>query len=223
MSKANFANRWELKKLIDAIAEEAGLLAGPAAYVVYLIYDPSRRDPHGQYRGLPLYVGETSELAKRFKSHMRRALGLQGTRGSVHNEIYRMAQDGALPGVTILETSKTRADSLEAELRWAQKLLHQGHRLFNRMPGQAKAVNEHQYRRKQCDRLWRMTLAEAYAAKISMSLHCPSGCFSTSVDIRHYAGGDFPYRRLSVLKRKLKPCGACGKRLSASFEERPAA
>ncbi|MBV7256129.1 GIY-YIG nuclease family protein [Pacificimonas sp. WHA3] len=223
MSKANFANRWELKKLIDAIAEEAGLLAGPAAYVVYLIYDPSRRDPHRQYRGLPLYVGETSELAKRFKSHMRRVLGLNGTNGSVHAEIYRMAQDGALPGVTVLGISNARAESLEVELRWAQKLLHHGYRLFNRMPGQAKAVNEHQYRRKQRDRLWRMTLAEAYAAKISMSLHCPSGCFSTNVDIRHYTGGDFPYRRLSVLKRKLKPCGACGKRLSASFEERPAA
>ncbi|MBD2842609.1 GIY-YIG nuclease family protein [Erythrobacter rubeus] len=222
MSKTNFANRWELKKLIDAIAEEAGILAGPAAYVVYLIYDPSRRDPYGQHPGLPLYVGETSELAKRFKNHMRSALGLQGTKGSVHNEIYRMAQNGALPGIIILETCKSRADSLEAEIHWAQKLLHQGYRLFNRMPGQAKAVNEHQYRPKQRDRLWRMTLAEAYAAKIAMSLRCPSGCFATDVDIRHYAGGEFPYRRLSALKRKLKPCGACGMKLAALFEERPA-
>lgn len=223
MPKADFANRWELKKLIDAIAEEAGLLAGPAAYIVYLIYYPSRRDPHGHHPGLPLYVGETSELAKRFKSHMRCALGLQGTRGSVHNEIYRMTETGSLPGVMMLETCKTRAESLEAEIRWAQKLLHQGYRLFNRMPGQAKPLNEHQYRRKQRDRLWRMTLAEAYAARISMNLRCPSGCFATEVDIRHYAGGDFPHRRLSVLKRKLKPCGACGKRLSTSFAEQPAA
>lgn len=219
MHRRKFNTRWELAKLIDAMAEEADLAAGPAAYVVYLIVDPARTDPAGQFPGLPLYVGETSQFSKRLKTHMRVALSRRGTKGSVHNEIYRMAELGLLPQFTILETCPSRAASLEAEIRWAQHLLGKGYTLFNRLDGQAAPVNETEYRRYQSKRLWHLTLEEAYLAKISMSVRCPGGCFEVPVDIGYYAGGDDPYQRLSVVKRQLKPCGCCGKRLSVKLNE----
>ena len=214
MHRDNFANRWELAAQIDTIAAEAKEMAGSAAYVVYLIFDPSRPDPQGTYEGLPLYIGESSQVETRFKTHLRCALSRQGTAGSVHNEIYRMAERCVLPRVVVLEGCASRAASLEAEIRWAQKLLHQEYAIFNRLPGQSEAVDEHHYRRHQRQRLWKLTLAEAAAAKIRMRVRCKGGCFEIDADLENYAAGDFPHRKLSAVKRAIGPCTRCGKRAS---------
>ena len=219
MRQDNFANRWELAAQIDTIAAEAKEMASSAAYVVYLIFDPSRPDPQGTYEGLPLYIGESSQVETRFKTHLRCALSRQGTAGSVHNEIYRMAERCVLPRILLLEECASRAASLEAEIRWAQKLLYQGYALFNRLPGQRAAVDEHHYRHHQRQRLWKLTLAEAAAAKIRMRVRCKGGCFAIDANLENYAAGDFPHRKLSAVKRALGPCTRCGKRAKIVLSE----
>ena len=57
MSPQPFKSRWEVKKRVEEIADEAAIAAGSAPYVVYTFIDPARIDPSGRCAGLPLYVG----------------------------------------------------------------------------------------------------------------------------------------------------------------------
>jgi hypothetical protein len=222
MSTTTFSTRWELRDRIDAISAEVGLLAGSAPYVVYLILDPRRADPAGEFEGLPLYVGESADPARRVKSHFRRGLSRQGSAASIHNELYRMALAQRLPIFQILEVCHTRSESLIAETRWAQRLLAAGYQLFNKLPEQTRQMDAKLVARYNGKRLWGLTLEEADRSGVEMKLACPSGCFETRVDIKHFAGGDFPNRRLSLLKKYLQPCTCCGKRLRTSLRLPPA-
>ena len=129
-----------------------------------------------------------------------------------------MAQTGALPNVQILEVCRSRAASLEAETQWAQTLICEGVTLHNRLYYQSKPLSKRRLQNVSKRRFWNLTLAEAYAIRLKMSLSCPSGCFATEVDIAHYAGGAFPNVKLSALRGMLQPCADCKKRVHVTFE-----
>ena len=209
----------ETKGRIEAIASEFGSAIGTSPFAVYVILDPARPDPSGTYPGLPLYVGESSNPAGRARSHLRHALGGKGSELSVQAEILRMIAAGNWPIFAVLEKCKTRADSLEAELRWSQQLLRQGYRLFNRLPGQSRIIAKPHYNTLISNRVWKLTVREADSAYIRMTLACTDGCFETEVNIRHYASPDFPSRKLSALKNTIEPCARCGSRLAIKVRE----
>lgn len=91
-------------------------------YVVYGISDP--------LTGKVVYVGQTGDLRKRVRGHLRR--GLQFAR---HPPIRRwlydvMHSDRALEFI-VLESCVDEACSLLAEAAWVEKLSSQGHPLLN--------------------------------------------------------------------------------------------
>ncbi|MEL7198518.1 MAG: hypothetical protein AAGL10_09405 [Pseudomonadota bacterium] len=142
----------QVREAINSIAQEIGSRAADAAYVVYLIYDPSRPDPAETYPSLPLYVGETLNVEARYKDHMQRAMGRGGRMSAIHKEINSIGMRGVLPRMLLLEGCQTRLESVGAENRWAQLLWRRGYKLFNLVTGQCEAVTDQEYRRYQSNR-----------------------------------------------------------------------
>lgn len=126
-----------LKARIEAIADSAQLQAEGAPYVVYAFLDLAHPDVSGQFPGTPLYVGETKTPFIRVHDHFWTGIVGGGGSGSIHEEIGRLARLGSLPVVQIIQRCETRSASRYCETQWAQGILRDGHRLFNRRKDQS--------------------------------------------------------------------------------------
>ncbi len=198
--------------LVDRMKDVAARFAEKAKraqYVVYAILDPTKTDPAARYPALPFYVGETKNARDRSLSHMRHALMQKDLHQPTKSEIHRIMQADQLPEFIVLERCSTRADSLEAELRWSQQLLKWNYTLSNCLPGQSRIISKRHYHRLIANRLWKLTLAEAHAAGISMELFCPTGCYRTEVDLSAFEGSETSGRRLAALKKTVAACSCC--------------
>ena len=194
---------------IKDVAARFAQKARGARYVVYAILNPTKNDLTTRYHALPFYVGETKNARKRSLSHMRHALMQRDLHQPARSEIYRIMQANKLPEFIVLERCWTRADSLEAELRWSQQLLRWNYSLSNCLPGQSSIISKRHYERLIANRLWKLTLAEAHAAGISLTVLCSSGCYRTVVDLSALSGPNTSGRRLAALKKTIAPCSCC--------------
>ena len=209
MCKNSLEINRDLEDRIKKIAARFAKKARGAHYVVYAILDPTKTDRAKRYRALPFYVGETKNARDRALSHMRHAFLQKDLHQPVKSEIFRIMQASQLPEFVVLERCLTRADSLEAELRWSQQLLKWNYTLSNCLPGQSRIISKHHYEKLNANRLWKLTLAEAHAAGISLTVLCASGCYRTAVNLSAFAGSKTSGRRLSALKKAIAPCSCC--------------
>lgn len=129
---------------IEAVARTAEAQAVGAAYVVYLILDRTRPDPHGRFSGIPLYVGQTGRIYGRTKDHLIDALVYRGDQGSLKEALASLIEAGNPPFVQVVQFCDSRISGCFAETRWAQKLLVMGYDLKNRAPLQANIMTSKQ-------------------------------------------------------------------------------
>lgn len=194
---------------MNEVATQFAKAADGAPYVVYAILDPTKTDPRSRYQALPFYVGETKNPHGRAIDHVRRALAQKDRYQSAKSEIYHIMLGNRLPQFIVLERCSTRAQSLEAELRWSQQLLKWNYSLSNCLPGQSRIISKLHYERLIANRLWKLTMAEAHAAGITIAASCPSGCYRKVVQLSAYAASENSGRRLASLKEMIAACSGC--------------
>jgi predicted GIY-YIG superfamily endonuclease len=92
-----------------------------APYVVYLIIDP--RD------GCPFYVGQTGNLERRRKGHLRVSLGNKLNRKQ--KRLLEIIQAGREPIFITVEGFSTQAEALIGETRWVKACARRGHAVYS--------------------------------------------------------------------------------------------
>lgn len=137
-------------------------------YVTYAIKEPLSIRRHAD-DGIPFYVGQTSNLARRARQHLLRGGAPTNDQESVYWHIYRLLATDRIPRFVVLERTTTLASALESETRWVQRFLEQGYVLANQWSehkaGKTKAVVP-------TKRLWAFTLAEALADDLKLRIAC---------------------------------------------------
>jgi len=103
-----------------ALPPNADCLEGKR-YVVYLIIDPLTDDP--------FYVGQTGNLDRRQKAHLRAAK--HDTKRAA-TKIAEILDRGLSPIFKVVETCSSEAESLSAETLWVKRCAQQGYRVWNR-------------------------------------------------------------------------------------------
>lgn len=199
----------DFQERIIEVATQFAKAADGAPYVVYAILDPTKTDPRSRYQALPFYVGETKNPHGRAIDHVRRALAKEDRYQSAKSEIYHIILANQLPRFIVLERCSTRAQSLEAELRWSQQLLKWSYSLSNCLPGQSRIISKLHYERLIANRLWKLTMAEALAAGITIIESCPSGCYRKVMELSACAASQNSGRKLASLKETIAVCSGC--------------
>lgn len=176
----------------------------PAGYVTYAIKEPVASARHAD-DGIPFYVGETTNLARRARQHLRRGGSPTHDRHSVYWHIYRLLAAERLPRFVILERTASRAASLQSEAQWAQRFLEQGHVLANQWTehkaGKARATVPGK-------RLWSFTLAEAAADGLTLRVECRRCKTSLPLPLASVMAAAPPATRLGALRLAVG-CPAC--------------
>lgn len=199
----------DLENRMNEVAVRFAQAVDGAPYVVYAILNPAKTDPRRRYQALPFYVGETKNPHGRAIDHIRRALAQKGKYQSVKSEIYHIMLADRLPQFIVLERCSTRAQSLEAELRWSQQLLKWNYSLSNCLPGQSRIISKLHYKKLIANRLWKLTMAEALAAGITITESCPSGCYRKVMELSACAASENSGRKLACLKETTAVCSEC--------------
>ena len=137
-----------LRTKFQAIATETAELVPPSAYANYVIIDPTTADPERILPGAAIYVGQTSELRSRIRSHLRQAIRPAPEHAQLYHYMARLISRGAWPVFRVLETHTNRVDCMLAETVWAQRLLRSGARLFNTWPEQSRLLTASSLRRR---------------------------------------------------------------------------
>lgn len=90
-------------------------------YVVYLIIDPLTDEP--------FYVGQTGNLERRQKAHLRSAK--HDTKRAA-TKIAEILDTGLSPIFKVVESCNSEAESLSAETLWVKRCAQRGYRVWNR-------------------------------------------------------------------------------------------
>ena len=165
-----------MRAKFQAIATETAELVPPSAYANYVIIDPTTADPERILPGAAIYVGQTSELRSRIRSHLRQAIRPAPEHAQLYHYMARLISRGAWPVFRVLETHTNRVDCMLAETVWAQRLLRSGARLFNTWPEQSKLLTASSLRRMQ--RVFPVWAAVASKAKRHGHGVFPQACLS---------------------------------------------
>ena len=200
----------EIRDHIQQIATELADQAGNLRYVNYIILDPTRDDPYSLYGCMPIYVGQTGNIAKRVRQHFSAAISPKQASG-IQRRLALLLRDGNVPIFQIVECHRTRAACVKAETVWAQRLLHAGAALENRWPDQAVFINERNLARFQKVRLLQLTLSEALDADVSFEVACRKRCsrkVHTPAELSSAYSADTTFYQLRKVFRFCDGCGS---------------
>lgn len=199
-----------LRAKFHEIANEAAELVPPSAYANYVIIDPTKADPERILPGAAIYVGQTSELGSRIRSHLRQAIRPAPEHAQLYHCMARMISRGTWPVFRVLETHTNRVNCMLAETVWAQRLLRSGARLFNTWPEQSRILTNSSLRRMQRARLFLLSLLDAEAAGINLEITCRAGCFTLTAAPKELAVW-FSHRiTLKGVRERTLRCPECG-------------
>ena len=203
----------EIRAQIEAMALEVAELVPDAAYANYMILDPTRPDPTSILPGAPIYVGQSGCVARRIKSHMRRALMQSVRRGSLYERIVAIVRAGAMPIFRVLQLYPTRLESVRGETIWAQRLLQDGACLYNRWPEQSRVMAGKELARRQRRRLFDLSLAEASEAGAALEARCCRDGWHVAIGAEHLLPRFGKLVTFHSVRRTLRECPQCGGRL----------
>lgn len=199
-----------LRAKFQEIATEAAELLPPSAYANYVIIDPTTADPERILPGAAIYVGQTSELPSRIRSHLRQAIRPAPEHAQLYHYMARLISNGTWPVFRVLETHTNRVDCMLAETVWAQRLLRSGARLFNTWPEQSRLLTKSSLRRMQRARLFLLSLLDAEAAGLNLEIACRAGCYTLTAAPKDLAVW-FGHRiTLKGVRERTLRCPECG-------------
>jgi hypothetical protein len=200
----------QAKAQIDEQALAAARSAQGAKYVVYAMIDPRQADPHGEYPGRPIYVGEARDVSMRVRDHYRRARDPGLRAGTIAHAIRAMMVAGTLPAFVILERFETKFAAAEAETPWAQRLLAKGHLLKNQWLEQRRLMPDDEVQRYILLKRWGLSVQDAIEADLRISVRCRNDCRSWLLCgrslLRHFP----PQTKLGAIKNRSETCKFCG-------------
>lgn len=200
----------QIKAEISRCAEVAQHSAGEARYVVYAILNPTQADPFSDYPGLPIYVGETQNVAARIKSHFWQACKANPKKLGRDTYIRKLFIQATVPSVVILQRVDTRFDALEAETRWAQIFLAKGYPLTNEIFVQRQALQADEIERRLEIRKWATPIQNAIDAGLRISASC-DWCGRVSVfQPAEFQSYFLPREPISEIRKMASRCQTCG-------------
>lgn len=141
-SKTQISARLALHRRIENIADLAEVQAAGSAYVIYAILDPSRPDPLGKFRALPIYIGVTGQIGRRVKQHFRRAAKNQVGRNRICVQLRKMLLANVVAEFQVVDHLDNKIDAMIAETAHAQRLLRRGYTLCNQWFFQREILTE---------------------------------------------------------------------------------
>lgn len=169
----------ERRAVLGAIMSEtarAAELQRENRWATYLIRDPRCKDRRGN-AGLPIYVGQTSDLANRVLSRfMKSESAASESRGDrIERRIADLLHEGVVAKYEVLEYTPTRLTSLVSETNWARKCWDAGYKLANRAELQDSGGPP--IAAKDIPKTWlaQFTLAEAVADRLQAIIRCTCG------------------------------------------------
>ena len=116
---------------IEDMAQHAEMQAAGADHVVYVILDPTRPDPLGQFKSLPIYVGVSGEIRIRVKKHFREAAYNDFGRNPLYGRMRALLLRDVVAEFEVIDRLDNKVDGMIAETAHAQRLLKAGYRLCN--------------------------------------------------------------------------------------------
>lgn len=131
-----------LHRRIENIADLAEEQAAASAYVIYAILDPSRPDPLGKFRALPIYIGVTGQIGRRVKQHFRRAAKNQFGRNRICAQLRKMLVANVVAEFEVVDHLDNKIDAMIEETVHAQRLLRAGYTLCNQWYFQREILTE---------------------------------------------------------------------------------
>lgn len=127
---------------IENVADLAEKQSAGSPYVIYAILDPSRPDPLGKFRSLPIYIGLTSQISRRVKQHFRRAAKNQFGRNRISVQLRKMLLANVVAEFEVVDHLDNKIDAIIAETLHAQGLLRAGYTLCNQWFFQREILTE---------------------------------------------------------------------------------
>ncbi|PZU43797.1 MAG: hypothetical protein DI568_16835 [Sphingomonas sp.] len=199
----------EIKDRMQQMAADLAVQAGELRYVNYIILDPTRADPYNLYDFMPIYIGQTGDIAMRVKAHFNAAIAAKRTSG-ILRKLEQLLRDDHLPIFQIVECHRTRAACVKAETVWAQRLLHAGAALENGWPDQSVFINDRNLLRFQRQRLLQLTVGEALDANVSFEVACRKRCSSKVYSPSDLDAAYSAKTTLHQLRKVFRFCHGCG-------------
>ena len=197
--------RDQIQQMAMKLADEAG----EQRYVNYIILDPTRDDPYNLYDFMPIYIGQTGDIAMRVSSHFSAAIAAKRTSG-ILRRLEQLLREGKVPIFQIVERHRTRAACVKAETVWAQRLLHAGAALENRWPDQSVFIDDRNLARFQKVRLLQLTLSEALDANVSFEVACRKRCSSKVFSPVELSSAHSSKTTFHQLRKVFRFCEKCG-------------
>lgn len=118
-----------MHRRIENVADRAEKQTAGSVYVIYAILDPSRPDPLGKFRSLPIYIGVTSQISRRVKQHFRRAAKNQFGSNRICVQLRKMLFATVVAEFEVVDHLDDKIDAMIAETIHSQGLLRAGYTL----------------------------------------------------------------------------------------------
>jgi hypothetical protein len=158
---------------VRAEIDRAAALAAGSRYAIYIILDPSRRDPLERHpEGTPLYVGQSKDLRDRADSHLRDGGGGTGDSSIKAGRLSGLMDQSVVPVFRIVDAAPTHLTSLVAETVWARLYVWLGYELANQWPEHRSRERPEGLASVPAKRLRRLTVAEAIEDEVTVQLSC---------------------------------------------------
>jgi len=199
-----------LRAQFKAIVVDAVALVPKGSYVNYVIIDPTEPDPEAVFPGLPIYTGQSADIAHRIMAHLRHAAVVPPDPGQLYARMAALIHAGNMPIFRILQVHKTRAQCLVAETTWAQRLLRSKAQLLNVTPDQSRILTHSSIQRMQRVRLLALSPVEADEVGLGLQIKCRGGCLPFTVQPSSFVRQIGERMTLRGVRQRLKRCPACG-------------
>jgi hypothetical protein len=192
---------------IKAEVDRIGSLAEGQGYVIYVIHDPSLKDPRNTFEhGPPVYVGESKQLRVRADNHMRDGGGGSTDTGIKAGRLKQIMAKWRVPRFEIVDSAPTHLTALIAETVWARRYVWLGYELANRWQEHRTREPPKGLASVPAARLWDFTAAEAVEDELGLSLRCTPCGFNVPVPLDTIE----PQTKLSAIKSLRLKCQTCG-------------
>lgn len=206
-------NHRSIRAAIEAeLARVKGLDRG-AGYATYVMRNPRKADPRDPDKGMPIYVGQTKQLATRVARRFANAEDKGRRSDNIDRLITTLFRQDAVPTFDVVDWTETRLASLVSETNWVRHFRNDGYDLKNKASEHKTGgppIGRHDVPK---ERLWKFSIQEAIADNITIKLQCRKCDLDLPpVDLAAFQStADPPSRDLfGIREREGLSCPSCG-------------